>query len=73
MRWLREAVDAGQEGVYLPIMTGAAPYGLVDSGHAVLREVRRVETGMNFSVLKPKEWTDTYLVATELGRKAVAK
>lgn len=65
-RWLTDARDT-DGGVYVGVTAGSAVFALVDGGAATYREVRQCSGTRGVHDPRPCEWTDFYLVPTELG------
>lgn len=74
-RTLREAVDAGPDGLYVPHTSrGESMYELVAGGAAEYREEHRVgEATRGVHDPRPCEWTDWYIVATPWGLELLAR
>lgn len=70
--WLVAARDT-EGGAYIPITAGPEPGELVEAGAATYREVRQTGGTLGPRDPRPCQWTDTYLVPTELGLELLRK
>lgn len=70
--WLRTARDT-DGGAYLGSMAGPDIYELIEAGAATCREDRRSGGSRWTHDPRPCEWTESYLVPTELGLELLGK
>lgn len=70
--WLIRARDT-DGGAYVGMTSGPEPHVLVEAGAATYREVRQSSGTRGPHDPRPCEWTDYYLVPTELGLELLRK